>query len=42
MQNEQTRDLISTQKMSRKYKKEVPLVEFMYFVFACMPGENYI
>ena len=50
-QNQHTRELISTRKMSHKHinktltwhvcHEDVPLVEFMYLVFTRIPGESY-
>ena len=50
MQNEHTKELISARKTSHKHNDkdlsrlwyDVPLAEFVYFVFTCMPGESYL
>ena len=56
VQNQHTRELISTWKTLHKHNndkpvvsltqhvsiyKKAPLVEFIYLVFTCMPGESY-
>ena len=44
LQNQHTRELISTGKKSHKHNiliDDVPLVEVMYLAFTHMPGESY-